>query len=622
VARRALAVLLAVVGIAGVGAVPAAGAPRFHCSLGGVPLVAPVTDMAATPSGRGYWMVAEDGGVFSFGDARFFGSTGGLALAAPVIGMAPTPSGRGYWLVAQDGGVFAFGDARFFGSAAPLPLFARIVAMAPTATGAGYWLVAEDGGVFAFGDARFFGSLGGRLLGTRVSDIVSTPAGDGYWIVRRNGVVSAFGAARHRGDLRALSLVSPVTELVPTPSGRGYWLVAEDGGVFTFGDARFHGSAGGAMLAAPVVGFDTTPTGDGYWMAARDGGVFTFPGPAFGGSRPPLLEVHTVAAGLSGPWDVGFLPDRTLVFTERPGRISAVVGGGVRLLAVVPDVRVTDEGGLLGLAVDPAFASNRRVYTCFASTAGDVKVVEWEVARALDGLRRVRDLVGGIPQGVTGRHSGCRVRFGNDGFLWISTGDTAVGTRPQDLADLGGKVLRVDQRTGGPAPGNPFGSRVYTFGHRNPQGLAFRPASPHAFSVEHGPVGDDEVNRLVAGANYGWDPVPGYDESVPMTDTAKFPTARGPVWRSGAARIAPSGATFLSGPQWGTWNGVFVFAALRGQQLRLLQLTADGESYTSDQIVLTGFGRLRTPVQGPDGALYVTTSNGSGVDRILRIVPR
>ncbi|HLX89000.1 MAG TPA: family 43 glycosylhydrolase, partial [Acidimicrobiales bacterium] len=140
------------------------GSVRFHGSMGGHPLAAPVVGSAAMADGGGYWMVAADGGVFSFGDAGFSGSMGGRPLAAPVVGMAPTPDGGGYWLVAADGGVFAFGDAGFQGSMGGRPLAAPVVGMAPTPDGGGYWLVAADGGVFAFGDAKYFGSEGGTVL--------------------------------------------------------------------------------------------------------------------------------------------------------------------------------------------------------------------------------------------------------------------------------------------------------------------------------------------------------------------------------------------------------------------------------------------------------------------------
>ena len=124
----------------------------------------PIVGMASTPDGRGYWLVASDGGIFSFGDARFYGSTGALTLNRPIVGMAATPDGRGYWLVASDGGIFSFGDARFYGSTGALALNRPIVGMAATPDGRGYWLVASDGGIFSFGDARFYGSTGALTL--------------------------------------------------------------------------------------------------------------------------------------------------------------------------------------------------------------------------------------------------------------------------------------------------------------------------------------------------------------------------------------------------------------------------------------------------------------------------
>ena len=163
-------------------------------------------------TGDGYWLVADDGGVFAYGDVRFFGSTGAIKLNKPVNGMASTPSGLGYWLVASDGGIFAYGDAAFQGSTGALTLNSPIVGMAPTSTGLGYWLVAADGGVFAFGDAKFQGST---------------------------------------GDIK---LNSPIVAIAATPTDGGYWLTAADGGVFAFGDAEFQGSAGGSKLNQPVGG--------------------------------------------------------------------------------------------------------------------------------------------------------------------------------------------------------------------------------------------------------------------------------------------------------------------------------------------------------------------------------
>src|SRR5579864_8866529 len=138
---------------------PAGGG--FFGSTGGLPLNQPIVGMASTLSGRGYWLVASDGGIFAFGDAAFHGSTGGVRLVQPIVGMAATPSGKGYWLVASDGGIFAFGDAAFYGSTGGVRLAQPIVGMVATPSGHGYWLVASDGGIFSYGDATFYGSTGG-----------------------------------------------------------------------------------------------------------------------------------------------------------------------------------------------------------------------------------------------------------------------------------------------------------------------------------------------------------------------------------------------------------------------------------------------------------------------------
>ena len=489
-----------------------------------------------------------------------------------------------------------------------------IVDIEPAPGGLGYWLLGGDGGTFSFGAARFRGSAAGAARASAVA-MDSTTVGDGYWIATSDGAVFAFGAARFRGSASGLPLGAPIVDFAATNGGDGYWLAGADGGVLSYGQAEFFGSAGGVPLAAPVVAFQPTRFDDGYWLAAADGGVFAFPGSV---PRPPRIRVETLVSGLDIPWDLGFLPDGTMLFTERDGRIEARVGGGVRLLAAPSDVYATGEGGMLGLAVDPLFSGNRLVYTCFNTTHGDIRVVKWRVNDAVTALTRVADIVTGMPASAGGRHSGCRPHFGPDGYLWVGTGDAANGVNPQSDGSLGGKVLRID-RDGRAAPGNPFGFRWYTKGHRNVQGIAFQPGTGTAFSVEHGPDRDDEVNVLRSGGNYGWDPVPGYNESVPMTDTRRHPSALSAVWRSGDPTIAPSGATFLSGSRWGTWNGGLVMAVLKDAHLRLLRFDASNR-LTGEQVILTGYGRLRTVVLGPDGNLYVTTSNG-GDDRILRIVP-
>ena len=315
-----------------------------------------------------------------------------------------------------------------------------------------------------------------------------------------------------------------------------------------------------------------------------------------------------------------------MLFTERSGVLSSRLTDGTvqTVTAEFGDVFSSGENGLMGIVVDPDFSSNRRFYTCQAHTGPEIQVITWTINAAYTTATRVADpLVGGIPASSF-RHGGCRLRFGPQGYLWIATGDAASGTVPQDLTSLGGKVLRVDASTGVGAPANPFASSplIYTYGHRNPQGLALRPGTSQMWSVEHGPSVDDEINLLVAGRNYGWDPLPGYNESVSMTDLMKFPGAVEAKWSSGSPTLATSGGIFLEGDQWGVWEGRLAVATLQDSKLRLFEFTPEG-AFVSQVVVpeLNGaFGRLRTPMMGPDGALYVTTSNGGGVDRILRIV--
>lgn len=348
----------------------------------------------------------------------------------------------------------------------------------------------------------------------------------------------------------------------------------------------------------------------------------------------PRVDITALQPGVDIPWDLGFLPDRTMVFTERAHGMSVVVGGQRRLIWRPADLLVASEAGMMSLAVDPSFATTRDVFVCFASTLGgapDVRIARVSLNPGLTGISSRTDVLTGAPinpEGELGRHSGCRLRFGPDGYLWVGTGDAAIGTVPQDPQSLGGKVLRI-QKSGWWAPGNmgaPFDPRIHSYGHRNVQGIAFR-NNGQAFAVEHGPGCDDEINFLYPGANYGWDPTPrapgdpSYNENVPMTDTGRYPNAFPASWRSGCPAIATSGATFVGGSEWGEWNGGLVMAVLKGSHLRMVRLSADGLRTTAFSVAVGHHGRLRTPLVGPDGALYVTTSNGSGLDAILRITP-
>jgi glucose/arabinose dehydrogenase len=339
----------------------------------------------------------------------------------------------------------------------------------------------------------------------------------------------------------------------------------------------------------------------------------------------PALDVEAVAEGLDHAWDVVQAPDGTLLVDERSGGFTAVLPDGeVReVRADFGDLFARGETGLMGLALDPGFAGNRRFYSCQGVQAGDdasIAVVAWTVAADWGSAERVADpLIGGIPVNErSGRHGGCRLRFDEQGALLIGTGDNAVGSNPQDPRSWAGKVLLADAATGEVA--------VWTLGHRNVQGLAVRPGTGQVFSVEHGPDRDDEVNLLREGANYGWDPddgAGGYDESVPMTDP-DIPGAVPAVWSSGDSTIAVSGATFLDGEQWGDYDGLLVVGVLKGQGVLALRLDDAGALQEQFRLPeLEGrYGRLRSVLQGVDGALYVTTDNGSGSDRVLRVTAR
>ena len=349
---------------------------------------------------------------------------------------------------------------------------------------------------------------------------------------------------------------------------------------------------------------------------------------------PKGLSVTTVVSGIAQPWDLAFTPGGSMLFTEKGGPIKIRIQGSgqIRTLADPSDAVTMSEGGMMGVAVDPHFSQNRRIYTCFLSNKSgpnlDVRLVRWRIDNATTALGSRTDIVTGIPvnhDGQTGRHSGCRPRFGPDGNLWVGTGDSATGPVPQDKHSLGGKVLRVDTNGAGVA-GNLTGSadhRIQSYGHRNVQGIAFSPGGK-AYSIEHGTDRDDEVNFLIDGANYGWDPVPDgggtdYDESQPMTDLQKFPHAIAAVWSSGNPTIAPSGGTFLKGKQWSGWNASLALAVLKGEQLRVISFTSDGRHVEQQDVRITDQGRLRVAVQGPDGDLYLAQDSNPG--KILRVHP-
>jgi hypothetical protein len=258
-------------------------------------LNAPLVGIASTPGGRGYWLLARDGGIFTYGNARFFGSTGNLRLNKPVVGIASAPKGPGYWLVASDGGIFTFGRARFYGSTGAMHLNSPIVGMAATRSGRGYWLVAADGGIFTFGDARFYGSAGGTYLNAPVVGMTSTPSGRGYWLATASGRVMHFGDARAVGNVPT---DQPIVGVTRNAKGTGLWLVAATGAVYTTGSARYAGGAQGGLIQAAGI----ARAAHGYWVAV-------------GPSGPPL------------PPNSGF--GRRIVYSNRQQRIWLVEANGL-----------------------------------------------------------------------------------------------------------------------------------------------------------------------------------------------------------------------------------------------------------------------------------------------------
>lgn len=349
----------------------------------------------------------------------------------------------------------------------------------------------------------------------------------------------------------------------------------------------------------------------------------------------PGLRVEVVARGLDHPWEVQPLPSGHLLVTQRERKALTLVNpatGGKRDLAFSNRrMWARGETGLLGLEIDPRFTKNRRIYTCSgwrkANGRRDVRVIAWRLDARLTRAVREKVLVTGIPSSAIGRHAGCRLLIARGGALLIGTGDAARGRTPQNLRSLGGKVLRVNRLTGHPAPGNRWSDArgkkryVFTYGHRNVQALAQR-ADGSFWAVEHGTHRDDEINRLGKGRNYGWNPVPGYNERRPMTDHRLPGRQVSARWRSGNPTIAPSGADFVAGKRWGAYRGTLAVAVLKGQRVMFVKLNRKGRvKWTRSPAELRRFGRLRD-VTTSGNALLVTTDNGDGQDVVLRVTPR
>ena len=358
------------------------------------------------------------------------------------------------------------------------------------------------------------------------------------------------------------------------------------------------------------------PVVDGVtWL--EDEGVF-FAITVSGGAKP-VLSSSVVQRGLVNAWDVAFAPDGRMFVTERVGNLlvyASAASGAVQLANnAVAGVRQNGEGGLMSVELDPAFASNHYLYLCASrDDAPGVwrnQVLRYVVVGNAIALDRyvIRD---GMAAGSN--HDGCRIRFGPDGKLWVTMGDAGNGNNAQNPNSLNGKVLRINSDGTIPAdnpiiPGAAGRSAVYTWGNRNPQGLTFEPGTGRAFEIEHGDATHDEVNILAAGANYGY---PIYRGPV------NRPGYVDPAWSSGNVTLATSGGEFLTGPQWGAWNGSLVVATLKEQDVRRFELF-DRTARQVDILFDNAWGRLRTPRLAPDGSLYLTTDNGAN-DMVVRVV--
>ena len=355
-------------------------------------------------------------------------------------------------------------------------------------------------------------------------------------------------------------------------------------------------------------------------------GIFatSFVSVAFAQEFPEMdIKVETVAENLKIPWEIDFAADGRIFFTERVGNLRVIEKGLVSEPIISLKVSGT-EGGLLGLALDPNFKENHYLYLYYSYF--DSSDIYNRVVRYTESENKLSDetiLLDRIPGSKW--HDGGRIKFGPDGKLYITTGDAANYNLAQDLDSLAGKILRINS-DGTMPEDNPFtDSAIFSYGHRNPQGIDWHPDSEILVATEHGPSGErgdahDEVNVIFFGKNYGWPDIVGDETSEGLEN---------PILHTGDDTWAPSGAVFYDSDKISEWSGKYFIATLRGNHLRMLDLDLENNLVISSEELFAGeYGRLRSANMGPDGHLYILTSNQDGRggpaqndDRILRIIP-
>ncbi|MGB1714669.1 MAG: PQQ-dependent sugar dehydrogenase [Arenicellales bacterium] len=345
-------------------------------------------------------------------------------------------------------------------------------------------------------------------------------------------------------------------------------------------------------------------------------------------SEKASFQVVVIASGLDHPWSIAFLPEGDFLVTERSGALRLIRNGRLQdqPIAGLPEISAKrDQGGLLDIALDPAFDQNGRLCLSYVAEAEGGRGTEIGCGIFRDDrLDEFKVIFRALPKNKSGRHFGCRLLFA-DGYLYATLGDRGTRPQAQDRATHPGSVVRL-MADGTVPPDNPFighsayQPEVYTYGNRNPQGLAQDPITGAIWMHEHGPRGGDELNRLMAGANYGW-PVISYGKEYFLPKAVGEGTHKSgmeqPVhyW---VPSIAPSGMAFYSGLDFPGWQGSLFLGSLKSQELVRLELD-QGQVVAEERLLSGEFGRIRDVRQGPDGALYLLTDAAEG--QLLKLTP-